>query len=150
MKVVPKSARMTVITSDSKYSRGVDFLKVASAICLARANPHALLDCLLLPGPNSFEGFPRGGLLGRFLRQTDPPSYGFVVNDNFHRKQFLMIGPFLAGDHVFGAPPQFHHRDRFLLEQPRAHPPAALVSSGRPSFPHLSPVASSCPNGLAP
>src|SRR6516225_6503386 len=90
MNVVPKSARITVITSDSKYSRAVDFLKTASAI----------LDCFLLPRADTLESLLRGGLFGRFLSQTYTAGGRLAINNNVNSKQFLMIRSSLTGHNI--------------------------------------------------
>src|SRR5215467_8868225 len=96
--VVPKSARMTVITSDSKYSRAVDFLKAASTIFCQR------LRWFFVAGPDPLQRVPRGRLLCCFLRQAGPMSHGFAINHNLNSKQLLVIRSLFTCHSVFGTP----------------------------------------------
>src|SRR5262249_49665754 len=90
MKVVPKRARMTVMTSDSKYSRAVDFLNVISVICAV----------FLFVSFQSLKRVPRRCLFRRLLSQTDSMSNRLTADIDFHRKQFLMIRPRFTGNPI--------------------------------------------------
>src|SRR5262249_52033191 len=96
MNVVPNNARMTVITSDSKYSRAVDFLKATSAIFCQR------LRWVFLARPKTFQSMPGGSLLCRFLCQALSTSHILAVNHNVYRKELLVVRSFFAGDDIFG------------------------------------------------
>src|SRR5207244_3083333 len=98
MNVVPKRARITVITSDSKYSRAVDFLKATSAIVCQR------LGWFFPARPEPFQSMARGRLLRCFFRQTRAPGHWLSINHNFNCKQFLVVGTFFTCHDVFGAP----------------------------------------------
>src|SRR5215813_8118440 len=92
MNVVPKRARMTVITRDSKYSRAVDFLKAASAMYLAR---------FLIPSPEPLQCVLCCGLLRSLLRQAYATGHELSIYLNLDREQFLVVGSFFAGNDIF-------------------------------------------------
>src|SRR5438093_12328180 len=86
MNVVPNSARITVITKDSKYSRGVDFLNVVSAI------------------EYSLQSLPGRRLFGCFLGQTESLGDRLAINKHFDGKYFLVVGSFFAPENIIGVP----------------------------------------------
>src|SRR5213593_1598840 len=86
MNVVPNSARITVMTKDSKYSRAVDFLNAASAIGY------------------SLQSLPRRRLFGCLLGQTESFGDRFASNKHLDSKYFLMVRSFFATENVIRAP----------------------------------------------
>src|SRR5262245_52049756 len=95
MNVVPNNARMTVITSDSKYSRAVDFLKATSTIFCQR------LRWVFLARPKAFQSMPCGSLLCRFLCQARSTSHTLAVNHEVYRKELLVIRPLFDRHRIF-------------------------------------------------
>src|SRR4051812_24523524 len=86
MNVVPNKARITVMTRDSKYSRGVDLRYVSSVIISSRFELVQSLPCR--------------SLFGGFLGEAQSARKWLAVHDDIHRKQLFVVWSGLATHHV--------------------------------------------------
>src|SRR5271157_77300 len=103
-KVVPKMARMTVTTKDSKVSRVDDFLTISSM-------------CFGLP-PQLFQNQPGRFLFRNFLAAAAPTGDKIVACQGLHRKGFLMLRAGFLNHSIFGRRGslrlQMHLKGRFV------------------------------------
>src|SRR5215471_12800871 len=110
MKVVPKSARITVMTRDSKYSRTVDLVNVASEASLVSV----ICQVFLLLGIQLLQRLPCSGLFGRLSCQANASGNDFPSKFNIDGKQFFVIRPGFADGQISDAEPV---RLRALLQR---------------------------------
>src|SRR5947208_4255967 len=96
-KVVPKTARMTVTTSDSTVSRVADFLKGGVM----------MLPVFSQPLEQKF----RRALFGGFLASPPAPRTQALPCLHLNGEQFFMFGPAFFGHSVFGGRPVFRLKE---------------------------------------